>query len=192
MQHCIVEWIKQDSSKGQCPMCRQSKIVQKFRGINAKDINCLCRVRMDRQYNGTRASSILIIQQTDVCIRAHRTFENKNFLIYGVRRGNSKTWAGVGRYLIPPEYLQNAWVFGHSSWQSLTLEVNTHKWYIDYTWMITFYGVAMFCFSQSITWLPIPSLYNYDYNYLQLHCGFIATPSFFKMILSNYHHTAQA
>ncbi|KFZ16813.1 hypothetical protein V501_02071 [Pseudogymnoascus sp. VKM F-4519 (FW-2642)] len=21
--HCIVEWIKQDSSKGQCPMCRQ-------------------------------------------------------------------------------------------------------------------------------------------------------------------------
>lgn len=24
-QHCIVEWIKQDSSKGQCPMCRQSR-----------------------------------------------------------------------------------------------------------------------------------------------------------------------
>lgn len=24
-QHCIVEWIKQDSSKGQCPMCRQSE-----------------------------------------------------------------------------------------------------------------------------------------------------------------------
>jgi len=22
--HCIVEWIKQESSKGQCPMCRQS------------------------------------------------------------------------------------------------------------------------------------------------------------------------
>ena len=24
-QHCIMEWIKQDSSKGQCPMCRQSE-----------------------------------------------------------------------------------------------------------------------------------------------------------------------
>ena len=24
-QHCILEWIKQDSAKGQCPMCRQSK-----------------------------------------------------------------------------------------------------------------------------------------------------------------------
>ncbi|KAL2151514.1 hypothetical protein VTH82DRAFT_6612 [Thermothelomyces myriococcoides] len=22
-QHCILEWIKQDSAKGQCPMCRQ-------------------------------------------------------------------------------------------------------------------------------------------------------------------------
>ncbi|KAF7523608.1 hypothetical protein G7054_g11716 [Neopestalotiopsis clavispora] len=22
-KHCIMEWIKQDSSKGQCPMCRQ-------------------------------------------------------------------------------------------------------------------------------------------------------------------------
>lgn len=21
--HCIMEWIKQDSAKGQCPMCRQ-------------------------------------------------------------------------------------------------------------------------------------------------------------------------
>lgn len=25
LQHCIMEWIKQDSSKGQCPMCRQSE-----------------------------------------------------------------------------------------------------------------------------------------------------------------------
>lgn len=24
-KHCIMEWIKQDSSKGQCPMCRQSE-----------------------------------------------------------------------------------------------------------------------------------------------------------------------
>ncbi|PQE08979.1 Anaphase promoting complex subunit protein [Rutstroemia sp. NJR-2017a WRK4] len=24
--HCIIEWIKQDSAKGQCPMCRQSRI----------------------------------------------------------------------------------------------------------------------------------------------------------------------
>jgi anaphase-promoting complex subunit 11 len=24
-QHCIMEWINQDSAKGQCPMCRQSK-----------------------------------------------------------------------------------------------------------------------------------------------------------------------
>ncbi|KAI6246581.1 Anaphase-promoting complex subunit 11 [Erysiphe necator] len=23
--HCISEWIKQESSRGQCPMCRQSK-----------------------------------------------------------------------------------------------------------------------------------------------------------------------
>ncbi|KAL0935004.1 anaphase-promoting complex subunit 11 [Colletotrichum truncatum] len=23
IQHCIQEWIKQDSAKGQCPMCRQ-------------------------------------------------------------------------------------------------------------------------------------------------------------------------
>ncbi|EDN98161.1 hypothetical protein SS1G_13018 [Sclerotinia sclerotiorum 1980 UF-70] len=23
----LLEWIKQDSSKGQCPMCRQSKII---------------------------------------------------------------------------------------------------------------------------------------------------------------------
>ncbi|KAM0808164.1 hypothetical protein AB5N19_08506 [Seiridium cardinale] len=23
LKHCIMEWIKQDSSKGQCPMCRQ-------------------------------------------------------------------------------------------------------------------------------------------------------------------------
>ncbi|CCU82705.1 RING finger domain protein/Anaphase-promoting complex subunit 11 [Blumeria hordei DH14] len=25
-QHCIIEWIKQESSKGQCPLCRQSKL----------------------------------------------------------------------------------------------------------------------------------------------------------------------
>nr|CAD60607.1 unnamed protein product [Podospora anserina] len=25
--HCILEWMKQDSAKGQCPMCRQSKLV---------------------------------------------------------------------------------------------------------------------------------------------------------------------
>jgi len=25
LQHCIIEWIKQDSAKGQCPMCRQSR-----------------------------------------------------------------------------------------------------------------------------------------------------------------------
>lgn len=25
-QHCILEWIKQESAKGQCPMCRQSEI----------------------------------------------------------------------------------------------------------------------------------------------------------------------
>lgn len=24
LQHCILEWIKQDTAKGQCPMCRQS------------------------------------------------------------------------------------------------------------------------------------------------------------------------
>lgn len=24
--HCIMEWIKQEAAKGQCPMCRQSKI----------------------------------------------------------------------------------------------------------------------------------------------------------------------
>ncbi|KAL7620701.1 hypothetical protein AAE478_009696 [Parahypoxylon ruwenzoriense] len=23
LKHCIMEWIKQDSAKGQCPMCRQ-------------------------------------------------------------------------------------------------------------------------------------------------------------------------
>ncbi|PHH72309.1 hypothetical protein CDD80_4626 [Ophiocordyceps camponoti-rufipedis] len=23
LQHCIMEWIKQDSARGQCPMCRQ-------------------------------------------------------------------------------------------------------------------------------------------------------------------------
>ena len=31
VQHCIVEWIKQDSSKGQCPMCRQSRSLQSIR-----------------------------------------------------------------------------------------------------------------------------------------------------------------
>lgn len=25
MKHCIMEWIKQESAKGQCPMCRQSE-----------------------------------------------------------------------------------------------------------------------------------------------------------------------
>lgn len=35
LKHCIMEWIKQDSSKGQCPMCRQSEsdVFRVFWGI---------------------------------------------------------------------------------------------------------------------------------------------------------------
>ncbi|KAL1845073.1 hypothetical protein VTK73DRAFT_1186 [Phialemonium thermophilum] len=28
--HCILEWIKQDSAKGQCPMCRQTDKISSF------------------------------------------------------------------------------------------------------------------------------------------------------------------
>ncbi|PBP26765.1 hypothetical protein BUE80_DR002256 [Diplocarpon rosae] len=35
-QHCIVEWIKQDSSKGQCPMCRQSRCREYIEQQSAK------------------------------------------------------------------------------------------------------------------------------------------------------------
>jgi hypothetical protein len=34
LQHCILTWIQQDSAKGQCPMCRQSKqAFEKTRGM---------------------------------------------------------------------------------------------------------------------------------------------------------------
>ena len=32
-QHCILTWIQQDSAKGQCPMCRQSKQAFENKGI---------------------------------------------------------------------------------------------------------------------------------------------------------------
>src|SRR2546421_8429902 len=32
-QHCILTWIQQDSAKGQCPMCRQSKQPFENKGI---------------------------------------------------------------------------------------------------------------------------------------------------------------
>jgi anaphase-promoting complex subunit 11 len=32
-QHCILTWIQQDSAKGQCPMCRQSKEAFENKGI---------------------------------------------------------------------------------------------------------------------------------------------------------------
>jgi hypothetical protein len=33
VQHCILTWIQQDSAKGQCPMCRQSKEAFENKGI---------------------------------------------------------------------------------------------------------------------------------------------------------------
>lgn len=47
-QHCIVEWIKQDSSKGQCPMCRQSMTLESWAMTSA---DWECRIRMGRQPN---------------------------------------------------------------------------------------------------------------------------------------------
>jgi hypothetical protein len=44
-QHCIVEWIKQDSSKGQCPMCRQSEFSAP--GMPRDFANRLARIRLD-------------------------------------------------------------------------------------------------------------------------------------------------
>jgi hypothetical protein len=32
-QHCILTWIQQDSAKGQCPMCRQSKRAFENKGM---------------------------------------------------------------------------------------------------------------------------------------------------------------
>lgn len=44
-KHCIMEWIKQDSAKGQCPMCRQSEYPCYAPGFM---LMCHRRVRVER------------------------------------------------------------------------------------------------------------------------------------------------
>lgn len=55
LQHCILEWIKQESAKGQCPMCRQSE--SSITAINF-DGRILSNSCSEFEWNGPRRESI--------------------------------------------------------------------------------------------------------------------------------------
>lgn len=56
-QHCILEWIKQDSSKGQCPMCRQSEALPCL----VEECECVCvLLTVLQDLNGTRGQLQLL------------------------------------------------------------------------------------------------------------------------------------
>lgn len=110
---------------------------------------------MDRQYDGTRASSTFMIKHTLVCERKHTTSGTLQsrignyFMLYGVGHVNKKaSWAGVGRwYLIPSDYTQNTWIFGRRV-RILTSNFDVLSEY-EYTRIISFYVLVIF--HESIT-----------------------------------------
>ncbi|KAM0177102.1 hypothetical protein ACHAPF_004458 [Botrytis cinerea] len=110
--HCIVEWIKQDSSKGQCPMCRQSKILLAWTRLS-QNVDRLCRIRMDRQYNCARASTTFMTKQMLIEERENTAYEippsrlRSYLILYGVNGNEAESLAGAGRLLIPSTYVQN-------------------------------------------------------------------------------------
>ena len=59
VQHCILTWIQQDSAKGQCPMCRQSKEAFENKGIYFL-IQSRVRVETGRRMKEGRALSVCI------------------------------------------------------------------------------------------------------------------------------------
>lgn len=115
VQHCIVEWIKQDSSKGQCPMCRQSKILLAWTRLS-QNVDRLCRIRMDRQYNCARASTTFMTKQMLIEERENTAYEippsrlRSYLILYGVNGNEAESLAGAGRLLIPSTYVQNVWL----------------------------------------------------------------------------------
>ncbi|RAK77062.1 anaphase promoting complex subunit 11 [Aspergillus fijiensis CBS 313.89] len=44
--HCLMTWIQQESSKGLCPMCRQSKSLSWHHFLNMH-LGFTCRIRME-------------------------------------------------------------------------------------------------------------------------------------------------
>lgn len=102
VQHCIVEWIKQDSSKGQCPMCRQSKILLAWTRLS-QNVDRLCRIRMDRQYNCARASTTFMTKQMLIEERENTAYEippsrlRSYLILYGVNGNEAESLAGAGR-----------------------------------------------------------------------------------------------
>ncbi|RAH49395.1 anaphase promoting complex subunit 11 [Aspergillus brunneoviolaceus CBS 621.78] len=47
-QHCLMTWIQQESSKGLCPMCRQSKSLSWHHFLNMH-LGFTCRIRMETE-----------------------------------------------------------------------------------------------------------------------------------------------
>lgn len=116
IQHCIVEWIKQDSSKGQCPMCRQSRVLSGLTRLS-QNVDSSCRIRMDRQYNCAGASTTFMIKQLPIEVYEHTAFDilpsrlGSYLILHGVVNGDkAASRVGVGRLLIPSAYVQECMI----------------------------------------------------------------------------------
>jgi anaphase-promoting complex subunit 11 len=77
LKHCIMEWIKQDSSKGQCPMCRQSESEKLNLNSSANEV---FRVRMGPRRQLTPATGGTSACSGDMisCLRGRTTMHAQN------------------------------------------------------------------------------------------------------------------